>query len=276
MDANPPSSATKPSDRRLGYFQKIAKFIRMLATGLCFICFMTGGVLLTLFVFPVLKILPMSRSKKMSVGLGIMRRCFALFMGIMQWLGPIRSFQVEGLEEIRDGGPFLFIANHPALIDVVAILSVLPQCNCIVKGALFNNPFFGGVLRMANYIPNRNAPELMALCEESVRGGRSLMIFPEGTRSPKGGLRSFNRGAAQIALRCRVKVVPIVVTCHPPTLMKGQPWYEIPDEPVQFKLEFQPPLALPEQDLAGKPFPVQVRVLNQQFHTYFKEKLELV
>lgn len=266
---------TDTSKKNTGVFARATKFWRMLATGLCFLCFMTGGVLLTLFVFPVLKILPISRSRKMSVGLGIMRRCFALFMNIMQWLGPIRSFQVKGLEEIRGQGPFLFIANHPALIDVVAILSVLPQCNCIVKGTLFNNPFFGGVLRMANYIPNRNAPELMAHCEKSVRSGRSLMIFPEGTRSPEGGLGAFNRGAAQIALRCQVPVVPIVVTCHPPTLMKGQSWYEIPDEPVQFTLAFQSPISILASCDSDKPFPVQVRALNQRFQTYFKEKMGL-
>lgn len=271
---------TKPESKsypkaKLRFWRKCERFYRMLATGLCFVCFMTGGLLLTLFVFPVLRILPIGRARKTNLGLSLMRCCFALFMKIMQWLGPIRAFRAEGVKASLAHGPCLYIANHPALIDVVAILSVLPQCNCIVKNALFNNFFFGGVLRMAQYIPNRNAPELMALCQESVSAGRSLMIFPEGTRSPEGGLRSFNRGAAQIALRCEVPVVPILIRCDPPTLMKGQPWYDIPAKPVQFELSFQPPLAIPETVLQKSSFPLKVRALNQFFEDYFKTALNL-
>lgn len=254
---------------------KTARLWRMLATGLCFVFFAIGGLILTLLVFPLLRILPLHKEKKTNAGLSLMRLCFALFMKIMQWLGPIQNFSVKGLDQVHAGQPYLYIANHPALIDVVAILSVLPKCNCIVKNALFNNFFMGGVLRMAQYIPNRDAPELIALCQKSVAAGRSLMIFPEGTRSPRGGIRRFSRGAAQIALRCNVPVVPILVSCEPPTLMKGQPWYKIPEKPVRFTLDFQPPIAIPQEILDKTSFPLKVRALNQFFQEYYQKQLGL-
>lgn len=273
-EKNPQSTSqnTRPH-QALG--ARVARFWRMLATGLCFLCFMTGGLLLTVFIFPILRILPLGKYRKTSWGLALMQRCFAFFMNIMQWLGPIEAFNVSGLEPLEGRGPFLFIANHPALIDVVAILSVLPKCNCIVKNALFNHFFLGGVLRMAQYIPNRNAPELMALCQKSVAAGRSLMIFPEGTRSPLGGLQRFNRGAAQIALRCEIPIVPIVVNCEPATLMKGQPWYDIPHKPVTFSLAFQEPLILDSAIFEKKTFPLQVRALNQFLEDYYKDVLNI-
>ena len=56
-----------------------------------------------------------------------------------------------------------------------------------------------------------------------------MLIFPEGTRSPERGLGHFRPGAFELAARAEVPIVPLFVTCEPPTLMRGQRWYEIPE-----------------------------------------------
>jgi 1-acyl-sn-glycerol-3-phosphate acyltransferase len=53
-------------------------------------------------------------------------------------------------------------------------------------------------------------------------------MFPEGTRSPEAGLRPFRAGAAHIASRAGVPVVPVLVRCDPPTLLRGDAWWKVP------------------------------------------------
>jgi 1-acyl-sn-glycerol-3-phosphate acyltransferase len=64
------------------------------------------------------------------------------------------------------------------------------------------------------------------------------MLFPEGTRSPKGGgLRKFRAGAFEAAIRAGVPLWSLLVRCDPPALAKGQPWWDIPRTPVQFSVD---------------------------------------
>jgi hypothetical protein len=57
--------------------------------------------------------------------------------------------------------------------------------------------------------------------------------------------------------------------------MKGQPWYKIPEKPVRFTLDFQPPLAIPQEILDKTSFPLKVRALNQFFQEYYQKQLGL-
>lgn len=98
---------------------------------------------------------------------------------------------------------------------------MVPRCNFLVKKELFNTIAMGGVLRAAGLIPNDAGTAFIERAQDCFEEGCSLMIFPEGTRSPKGGLRNFSLGAAQVALRKGVPVVKVLVTCNPPTLQKG-------------------------------------------------------
>ena len=114
------------------------------------------------------------------------------------------------------------------LIDVVLLVAAMPQADCIVKSAAERHPLLRRLVKGAGYIPNDRPEPLIAAGTEALRQGRSLLLFPEGTRSPEGRLRAFRRGAARIALRSGSDLVPVVITCLPPILMKGQPWYDVP------------------------------------------------
>ena len=248
---------------------------RRLATGWCFFTFMVTGLLWSLTLFPLIYLASIPRRWKREAALFLIQRGFRLFVRYMCFFRVIRRFEVSGLERVRQGGPYLVIANHPTLIDVVAVVGMLPHCNCIVKNALWRNPFMGIGLRAAGFIPNNHPDQLMRDCDRSFHIGRSLMIFPEGTRSPRGGLRSFNRGAAHIAARMDVPVVPVVIRCDPPTLLKHEPWYRVPPRAVDFTLEFQEPLQIPREIRNEENTPLRVRALNRLFESHFRTQLDL-
>jgi 1-acyl-sn-glycerol-3-phosphate acyltransferase len=236
---------------------------------------MAGCVFVTIIAIPIIRLLSCSVENKRQKILQLIHYLFKLFIKYSIFLKIIDTFEVEGFEDIKYDNNHIFIANHPTLIDVVAIMSCIPLCNCIIKKSLLKHIYFGSIVRAAGYIVNDRATQLIKDCEANFQAGRSLIVFPEGTRSPTYGLRTFKRGAAQIALRTGVPVVLVVITCDPPTLSKGQPWYKVPERPLRFKLHFHRLSRLPDEVQLKHHFPLKVRVLNQYFEDFFRDRLHV-
>lgn len=252
-----------------------ARTWRVMATGLCFLTFLGGGFAFTITVLPLISLFPGTTAQKERRALKLIHYGFKFFMRYMQALTPIGSFRIHGQEHLSGGTRSLFIANHPTLIDVVAIISCLPTCQCVVKKSLLQSKVFGHLLRAAGYIANDSALQLIDDCARRLQAGHSLLIFPEGTRSPINGLHPFSRGAAQIAIRTGTPIIPIVITCDPPTLAKGDPWYTVPARPIDLTLRFLPPLAIPSAVTAKNGIPLQARALTQYLEHLFRQELRL-
>ncbi len=246
---------------------------RRLATGLCFLTFICGGFILTIMVLPLILLFSSQPEKTELRALRLIRSCFKFFMQYVKALKPIETFNIEGLECTRSLGGCIFIANHPTLLDVVAVISCLPPCHCIVKKSLLEHFYLGSIIRAAGYIANDHATQLIQDCQKSLQSGRPLLICPEGTRSPAYGLNAFSRGAAQIALRTGAPVVPIVITCEPPTLLKDEPWHAIPPRPMTFTLRFLSPLTIPKAVTDKVGMPLQVRALTRYFEEFLRHQL---
>jgi len=111
-----------------------------------------------------------------------------------------------------------------------------------VKRAAWSNAFLRGIVSTAGYIPNDAGSALVATCLERLRTGRSVLLLPEGSRSPMRGLGHLQRGAAHVALRSGAPITPVLVTCEPPALMKGQSWHDVPNPKLEFSLVVGDPL----------------------------------
>lgn len=208
---------------------------RIFGTGLSFVSFGLGGVLLRVLVFPLLSLIV--REQRMSIALArhVIRVTFRGFVMLMRALGVLR-FEVEGLERLNRKG-LLILANHPTLIDTVFLMAFVKDADCIVKSKLWNNPFTRGPVRAAGYISNDNGNGLIEDCIASLRSGSNLIIFPEGTRTPRTGEIALKRGAANVAVRGCRNVTPVVISCSPPTLGKGEKWWRVPSRPAHFRIE---------------------------------------
>jgi len=237
--------------------------------------FMAGSAFVAIIAIPIIRLLPDSIESKRQKILRLIHWLFKIFIKYSIFLRVIDTFEVEGLENIKNNKNYIFVANHPSLIDVVAIMSCIPNCNCIVKQSLLKHVFFGNIVRAAGYIVNDRAIQLMRDCEKNFQAGRSLIVFPEGTRSPAYGLRTFKRGAAQIALRTGVPIVLVIITCDPPILSKGQPWYKVPERSLRFKLHFHLLSMCPEEIQQKRNFSLKVKFLNQYLEDLFREQLQV-
>jgi len=124
--------------------------------------------------------------------------------------------QVEGLEKISKDGSYIFVSNHLSYMDTPVALAHIPvQFRFLAKRGLFQIPFLGWHLARAGHIrvprgDARAAVKTMTLAAQTVREQAiSLLIFPEGGRSRNGEMGSFKEGAALIAIRAGVPLVPV-------------------------------------------------------------------
>jgi 1-acyl-sn-glycerol-3-phosphate acyltransferase len=125
--------------------------------------------------------------------------------------------RAEGLEKLDPHGSYVFVANHASYMDIPAALSQLPhQFRFFAKKGLYSIPFLGWHLRWAGHLPvdRTNARASLRSMSEGARliaeRHVSMLLFPEGGRTPV-GLRDFKEGAAYIAIKAGVPVVPIAI-----------------------------------------------------------------
>jgi 1-acyl-sn-glycerol-3-phosphate acyltransferase len=240
---------------------------RVAATGHCFSFLFVGGFILAISVLPLVRLWPGSLFEKNVRARRVIHHTFRFYLWQMQKLG-LMTLEINGRDNLRYAAGKLVIANHPSLLDVVILISLLPDCDCVVKGAL-RRSLVAGVIYATGYTDNSNGDTMLSLCSKSIAAGFPLIVFPEGTRSTPNQPLVFQRGAANIAVRCQADILPVVITCDPPTLLKGQAWYKIPPRRPHFRVEVHQSLELSKLIDAGSPPSLATRQLNRFLLDYY-------
>jgi 1-acyl-sn-glycerol-3-phosphate acyltransferase len=151
----------------------------------------------------------------------------------------------EGIENATKSLPCVYISNHQSLLDIWSLIPALPvSVRFVAKRSLFLIPFFGWALAASGFISidrgNRaRAVRSLATAAERVRGGRPVLLFPEGTRSRSGRLGPFKRGAFHLAISAGVPVVPVAVSGSGRVLPPGS-MFRI--RPGAVRVRFAPPI----------------------------------
>jgi len=143
---------------------------------------------------------------------------------------------VRGLERIDPARSVIYMCNHQSNFDIPVLLGRFAvQFRWLAKAELFKIPIFGRAMRGVGYISidrdNRaSAIESLASAAQTIRNGVSVMIFPEGTRSRDGRLKSFKKGGFVLAADAQVPIVPIIISGTFSIMPKG--WLLIRPRPV--------------------------------------------
>lgn len=176
-------------------------------------------------------------------------------------------------EQTSPGGHgSLVLANHPALIDVLMILAVMPNLCCVMKSDLSQHPILGLLIRNLNYLSNDDPELWLAEAQARLESGESLLVFPEGTRTKPGEAVQFKLGAVELARRTKVQVLPLVVHYNSHYLSKSCPWYELPQSKLTYQLELGPAISTHTALVNNTPRQAR-RWLNQELQRYFRERL---
>jgi 1-acyl-sn-glycerol-3-phosphate acyltransferase len=130
--------------------------------------------------------------------------------------------------ELAPEAPFIYCSNHQSILDILVLGSVLPgDFKWAAKRSLLNIPFLGWHLKLAGHVPvdrqagTRSAAQVIARFEQVLKGGKPLLVFPEGTRSEDGIIRSFKNGGFYAAVRAGVPVVPVALEGTHRLMKKG-------------------------------------------------------
>jgi 1-acyl-sn-glycerol-3-phosphate acyltransferase len=242
---------------------------RAARTGFAFLSFGIGAIFLSVVAFPGLRLIQREPQDRELTAQRLIHLTFRLFVRLMEALGLIRVTRI-GTERLRAEAPLLVVANHPTLIDVVLLVACLPQADCVVKRAYWAQPIIRRIMAGAGYIANADGDALVSACAARLVAGRTVLLFPEGTRSPRAALGTFKRGAAHIALQSGATLIPVLITCDPPTLMRGQRWYDVPARAAHLTIEVTAPLTLrgPERDT-----PLAARRLTAELRQFYEDRL---
>jgi 1-acyl-sn-glycerol-3-phosphate acyltransferase len=142
---------------------------------------------------------------------------FTCFWGsLYTWANPAWPVRISGREKIRRDEAYVMVANHQSLLDILVLFRLFVHYKWVSKIENFRIPLIGWNMRLNRYIQLRRGDrssvvKMLALCRETLAAGNSVMIFPEGTRSPDGRLRSFKSGAFVLAKATGRPILPIVV-----------------------------------------------------------------
>lgn len=206
---------------------RLNRLWRIFATGFCFSLFGLGGLLLSLVWFNLLLLFIRSPIARRRVARRSICLSFRFFLRITTLLGVL-DYRFHGLSRLHQDEGCLVVANHPSLLDYVLIASVMPETDCMVKSTLLKNPFVSGVIRSADYLLNNEAGSLLPHSRERLSRGDCILIFPEGTRTRPGEPMKLQRGAANIAVRCRSNIRIVTISCSERMLDKQSKWYDVP------------------------------------------------
>jgi 1-acyl-sn-glycerol-3-phosphate acyltransferase len=246
---------------------------RLLATGFVFIVFGVGALLLSATLFPLLRLVSWRPAQAQARIQRAMQLILKWYVWLMKSVGVL-TYEVHHVERLWRPGQ-LIIANHPTLIDVVFLISLMPRVDCIVKQGLWRNPFLRWPVLWASYIPNNTGDVLVPECAATLQRGNSLLVFPEGTRTVPGQPLRMQRGAAHIALVAGAPILPVTITVSEPTLTKGYPWYRVPRARPHFCIKvgepWLPSVYNPAPQTGTQSSPMAARRLTEFFGNYYAE-----
>jgi 1-acyl-sn-glycerol-3-phosphate acyltransferase len=141
--------------------------------------------------------------------------------------------QVEGADKLDPRQSYVVMANHHSLFDIPTVLTSLPfPFRMLAKASLFRIPFMGWYMSRVGYIPveredPKKARESLERAARRVASGLSVLVFPEGTRSPEGTIKRFKRGGVNLAHAAGVPVVPVAIMNSGRLLPRGS-WHADP------------------------------------------------
>lgn len=146
-------------------------------------------------------------------------QCARIWCRQLLWVCGVR-LHLHGVHKLDHASRYVIISNHQSHLDIPALMTCLPSCRLTfaAKKELFAIPVFGWGLRALGHIQiDRSSARtarasILAAARRLKKADVSVVIFPEGTRSPDGSLGPFKRGSLTLALESGLPVVPVAVS----------------------------------------------------------------
>ena len=173
------------------------------------------GISFLVIMFPVtfiiwLIVLPFDRNRAVIHWLLVYQSV------LLSHLMPIWRVKIDGKNKAKRHTTYVIISNHQSILDILLINNIKQRFKWISKIETYKVPFIGWYLKMAGYITvdrgnSESKEEMIGKSYRCLKEGTSIMIFPEGTRSPDNQIGFFKKGAFQLAISAKVPILPVLI-----------------------------------------------------------------
>ncbi|MEO6669697.1 MAG: 1-acyl-sn-glycerol-3-phosphate acyltransferase [Ferruginibacter sp.] len=224
------------------------------------------GCLLLIIIGGLLKLNPFNKEKGKYLYHVILRS----FAWSMIYIMPnVKKRIINPLNE-DFSKPAIIICNHQSFLDILSMLMLTPKLILFTNSWVWNSPFFGLVVRMADYYPvAQGAQPSIELLQDRVKQGYSIMVFPEGTRAADGVIKRFHKGAFYLAEHLNIDILPIVLHGTGYTMSKGD--FLLKDGQITIKYL---PRITPEDGRFGIGYAERTKYIGRYFRNEFLEMSE--
>ena len=191
----------------LAIWRKLMTFLRTAYALLFFII----SVFLVVTPAAMLWLTFVKDQEKKRMGIHKMLWYFSKFVTL--WHGiPGVKFSVGNPHGEDFRKPAVIICNHQSHLDLMTMLIHTPKLVCLTKDWVWNNPFYGYIIRNAEFYPvSEGTNTLMPKLKSLIERGYSIAVYPEGTRSPDCTITRFHQGAFYLAEQLNVDILPLVL-----------------------------------------------------------------
>ena len=207
------------------------RLFKSILTILCFFIFGFGGLVIGCLIFPIIMLF-YPQDKQKTLFLKVVRASWRFFVWLMSFFHLIQV-SVKNKERFSNLKSTVIVSNHPTLIDIVILISLIPNTTCIVKGALAHNFCIKNIIKKGFIVNDDDTEEFLKKAQDFLNQGFNIVIFPEGTRTSP-NKNTIHKGFAHIAIRASTFILPVLITCNPRILGKGQKWYDIGAKRAQY------------------------------------------
>lgn len=218
--------------------------VRCVLAVMCYIAFGIGGSMISLILL-LCFFLP--ERARVCVGSKVLQYSWKLMCALMSmtWNLALRVPDKKKMKAIRSS---IVVANHPSLIDVVILTSIIPGSKLVANSKLLRWRFLRPILRGLCITNDTGAEQFIAQAKQALDSGFNVIIFPEGTRTTPGKVSKLQRGAFQLALQSGYSLVPIHIHTDGPFLTKEYPWWYVGEHRPHFTLSLGAPIVAELED----------------------------
>lgn len=238
---------------------------RVAAKWFSFFFFGVSTLILITLIFPVMRLALHPKERFRKYGRRFVSASMRFFVGVMHTLGIV-NLEADR-KYFRHLSGKIITANHPSLLDVIMLFSLVPNADCIVNSYL-THTIVAGVIRQLYIYNYLDSDALIRACTESLRQGNCLIIFPEGTRTPRAGRAILKKGAARIAMASGRNIIPLHIGgTDKYGLGKKDPWTAFnPRERYVYKIDAGTEIN-PEK-YRSLPAPAAAKAITQDMATF--------
>ena len=187
---------------------------------------------------------------------------FRFYVTLLRLFGAYR-FEMDALDTLPQEAGVVIAPNHPSLIDALILLAYHPNMVCVMKTSLMRNVFLGAGARLAGFVGNAPPRRMIGDAVAALHSGAVLLLFPEGTRTQRNPVNSFQLTVGAIAKHSRATVLTLLIETDSAYLSKGWTLFRVPALPITYRVRL------------GRRFapPTDVRQFTVELESYFHREL---